>query len=199
MPYDDEVLKLFIGGLEPTIRKLVARHRESHSRSTYLEIVRYARGDGDPVRAHSHTANPTAHNPSWIILFNLIRSSSDSSLPSDNGKLETTKDVHLIQEIEWQQDSQYSLVPSTSDSDNVLDLQNSGYRFVQPPTTAHASPQVKNNRPRLVERPARGIPHGMNNQNRPELNLIWHECYELNHISPDCILSVRDQIKFTID
>lgn len=83
-----EVLKLFINGVGPTIWSLVARHRKSHPRATYLEIVQYDRAEADTVRARSQMAKMYAHNPSRFIPVNLIRSSSDSAFLTYDGYVE---------------------------------------------------------------------------------------------------------------
>lgn len=51
-----DLLTLFIDGLEPSIQTFIARQLEAHCRCTYLEIVQYARAEGDAVRSRSHSA-----------------------------------------------------------------------------------------------------------------------------------------------
>jgi len=52
----DEIMTLFVDGLDPAIKALVARFRESHRRTTYLELVQYARAEGDALRARTTSA-----------------------------------------------------------------------------------------------------------------------------------------------
>ena len=50
---------MFVHGLDPAIGPLVARHRESHPMITYLEVVHFARGEGNANRARSaHGRSP---------------------------------------------------------------------------------------------------------------------------------------------
>lgn len=51
----EERMTMFVDGLLPSIRSLVARHRESHRRSSYIELVHFARAEGDAHRARVST------------------------------------------------------------------------------------------------------------------------------------------------
>lgn len=81
--YAEEVRMLLIDGLEPTLRTIVAHERESHHRCTYLDIVQYARAEGEAVRACSHPAKMSA-NTSRVVPVDMIQSPSDSALHSHN-------------------------------------------------------------------------------------------------------------------
>ena len=43
----EEKMTMFVNGLNPAIEPLVARHRESHPKITYLELVHFARDEGN--------------------------------------------------------------------------------------------------------------------------------------------------------
>ena len=49
MHVTDEQMKIFIDGLDPSIRTLVARHREQRPRHklSYQELAQFARDEGD--------------------------------------------------------------------------------------------------------------------------------------------------------
>lgn len=42
---------MFVDGLDGSIKKLVVRYREQKLKSTYLEVVQFARAEGETVRA----------------------------------------------------------------------------------------------------------------------------------------------------
>ena len=49
----EEKMTMFVNGLDPAIEPLVSRHRESHPKITYLELVHFARDEGNANRARS--------------------------------------------------------------------------------------------------------------------------------------------------
>ena len=47
----DDRMAYFVDGLTPAIKELVARHREANSRCTYLDLVTFAKAEGEAYRA----------------------------------------------------------------------------------------------------------------------------------------------------
>lgn len=74
----EEVATLFLDGLDDSIRNLVARHREAHRRTPYLELVQLSQAEGVAARARSPcAAKPPAQGPSRVIPLHYIPSSSE--------------------------------------------------------------------------------------------------------------------------
>lgn len=56
----DENMTLFVDGLHPVIKSLVARQREKHTSLKFLELVQFSLAEGYAVRLHGQQCGSTA-------------------------------------------------------------------------------------------------------------------------------------------
>lgn len=217
-----EKINLFIDGLDPSIRTLVARYREETPRDelSYERLVQVAQDEGDSHRARTGASKlrPTtgtsllrSQDQARSVGPSKPRSGSQALLaessvefrhgPSAAGsdQHDGTGDLHLFHEGSSQPTSE---LPSTAayedsiSSDPVMALGRP--RHIPAPRIAFQehSPQVALNRPGWQDRNAsarRQDPRDRATQMRPPA--ICHQCYAHGHISPDCVVPMRYYLK----
>ena len=202
----EEKMTMFIDGLLPGIRSLVARERETRrdqSRRgdlfTYLDLVRYAQNEGEAYRARrlrlerqpvrqltvgaSRTAPDRGEGPHRTRRTQLLLESSEDTRPSRTRRYrnaETGEEVYLIPDDGSVATSQ---LPSTSEtaeaSDATMLMQGRQSRVPAPRV-----PFEEHDRHTRSLRPGWGGTRPR--LNSPRLGMVCYKCYQAGHLSPDC-------------
>lgn len=204
-----DLATIFVDGLDPSIKTLVVRHREAHRKTNYLELLQFARYEGDAFRARQ----VSARKPPLLVpqkghknapRANLMLQQSPPGTPSPsihNGTPATNYDgVNLMQDgYQAYYASSSSDIPSTSQQTEYHSLPAdpalaAGDRMVPPQKVAFEKDTRTLNRPGWVDR--RPGFHGHRNNFQPRRgHLICHACYKLGHVAPDCLLPLKEQHK----
>lgn len=197
-----EKITLFVDGLDPTIRSLVARYREASRRGlSFEQLVHYAQDEGDTYRARvgahrSRQAPALIAQPAKQVRLRtkdpranaLLAESSvefrdDSSAHQGLTRQDHQGEVHFLGAMSSDHTSQLptgSTVVSHDydDADSALVMNQ-----VPAPRVPYQelSAQVKRSRPGWRD-----------NVERSTLALICHICYAKGHISPNCLLRARE-------
>ncbi|CAN8062292.1 unnamed protein product [Agarophyton chilense] len=180
-----ERCKMFVDGLDPAIKALVARRREEKRRMSYLELVQYAQAEVDSLRARQ----PTGRRLSKVLHAEV---SSPSLSLLNRGVVGTD---HDNVQFTWNDD--YSMattdLPTTSVETSEGDLAFFGGTIVTAAQLAHVTNAMRTTRPGWGETQ----PHPRTDVNvRPPFNALSAPicllCYRLGHIAPRCMLTLRD-------
>ena len=200
----EEKMTMFVNGLDPAIEPLVARHRESHPKITYLELVHFARDEGNANRARSARGRP----PNIFVTpkKSVPRKERASAMMthSDDDFLETRSisrafgnNVEALQYIVGGEDSFPTTYLQTTCDTAFEDPWREGdaifateqRRNVPSPRVAFAEhDSTMSRRPGWVEDLRYAKPHYGGRS--PADGIIFHWCYEMEHIQPDCRLTL---------
>ncbi|CAN8076685.1 unnamed protein product [Agarophyton chilense] len=184
----EERCTVFVDGLDPAIRTLVARRREDRPKATYLKLVQFARAEGEALRARTPGSRVRFSKALMLQPGTASASMIDeqaSRRDYDNVQL-AHSDVHSIPTTE---------LPSTLDEsqyvieDGTLLYADAGR--VRAPRLPHESGNFQFSRPGWRDtRPA--VKFAEPRHPTPASGLICHLCYEPGHNSPQCVLSLRE-------
>ena len=205
--------KMFVDGLDPVVKTLVEQRREESRRINYLQLVQYARAEGEPNRARlsasrrstpmleqeNHSWKPVKP-PRWAendkVMFAESTADSRESPIDANQPRYTEDEVHVIGEADSSiptDELPTTLVgSSTTTADPLLAVQ------------AHVpAPHVNNqewDRGMSRNRPGWKTPYKAEAYGRrpaqPRTTPICHEFYRTVHISPRCTNPIADRKKF---
>jgi hypothetical protein len=185
---DSELMNVFVDGLHPATRSLVARFRESQGRSlSFEQLIAFARDEGESYRARAPGQNRLprgvipAVKPPVKAAVHLVDAGSDDAGTSNAGDPEM---FGLLPD--WTSATDHSGIPSTVD--DAADAVLYGERHILAPRLAHAGPMTRNARPGWVDRPT----YMARQQRDPLSRLICYVCYGVGHIASQCTCSVRD-------
>ena len=197
----DEQMTLFIDGLSPVIRTLVARFRESHPRRelSYERIVQFARDEGDAYRARARPGGKTLLRPDPGLKRDRVQfaeSSLEERHRSPSGHQPRHGDVDNLNLI------QVGAGPSDLTSDLPTTLDGSHDQLCEP-----YNPKLYGERPRVAAPPvpymgrgtyvARGRPGWMARAGpAPRAHqsdkAVCYTCYGKGHYSAECVLPLRE-------
>ena len=190
---------MFIDGLDPAIKTLVARQREAKRRITYLELIQFARSEGEAHRARQPRGRPSIRIPDTgrkrhHVSFLESPSASQGSLNRRSG--DDLDNVHLLQEDASLPSTELpsTSVPSTDTAEvEAAALIQHRFERTPAPRIPYGDAWVARGRPgwedrrRVSQRPQGQAPPSP----RPEL--ICHACYAKgSHISPRCTLTLAE-------
>ena len=200
-----EKMTLFIDGLDPAIRSVVARHREQTSRKelSFEQLVHFAQDEGDSLRARSRAGRqgqlqlPRQDRPPHKKSRALLAGSSvefreHSSRPSVATHRDNVGMLRPDEQTNAPLLSSYEPSITQTDEDSVRALPIHGHRQVHPnriPYQEH-SPGMRYQRPGWQEKPTRPV-EKMHAPPRDRRSLICHTCYAKEHVAPDCSLPLR--------
>lgn len=76
----DDIINPFLAGLDDKTHTVVARSRAAHRNYNYLDVVQYARAEGDAVmtRHGSMSKKLDGMTPEWIMNIGMLQYSSES-------------------------------------------------------------------------------------------------------------------------
>ena len=176
--HEREKMTLFVDGLAPTTRTIVARFRENEPRSslTFDRLVQFAQDQGDAYRAQYVQARtfPIRGNKQTREVH-FVEESTDNASGGDVNMIIPEDSVATAD------------LPSTMDEDASTDQEQILYAStVRPGFINHGG---RSSTPNRV---------GWMSKNRSDLAqppLICHQCYEIGHISPKCQLTSSDVAK----
>ena len=185
---------MFVDGLDPAIRPVVARFRESRSRKrlTYQSLVHFAQSEGDAYRARRRhgqkpplfvsktdkDASKDARRGSALI--------ADSSVEFRDPEYRTVapradENAYLAHE-DWSS-VPTGVLPSQTNEDS-----GSGSALAMGYMPAPRIPYHNmSNRPGWVQKPYQG-----NKTQSPSSDLICHSCYARGHVASKCTLYLKD-------
>ena len=205
----EERMTLFIDRLNPGIRSLVARHRESerrfirrkHEGLTYLDLVQFAQNEGDALRARitprggettvrrqvGFTRHPTANDAGSSSRRIMTMESPPDSRESRRGKSGYEDAFHLLQEGDASIPTNYLPTSSEVPSSNTESVMLVNERRIPAP---HIPYQQYDARTRHT-RPGWGIPQREYAKSEPpQGRVICHTCYVPNHVVRTCTTTV---------
>ncbi|CAN8073121.1 unnamed protein product, partial [Agarophyton chilense] len=173
---------MFVNGLDPSIRALVARHREEKRKLTYLELVQYAQAEGDTLRARQNRkSRPTRA---------LLADGDNSSLSLAGGPAPVGVNDNIHFRGSNPESMGTSELPSTSapttDEDPALYTQE---RRVPAASLPFANTAARFSRPEWRDTAPRRV------DSRPQPNpaeLICYLCYLRGDKAPDCTCPLRE-------
>ena len=203
----EERMTLFIDGLNPGIRSLVARHREAERRYnrrkrdklTYLDLVQYAQNEGDACRARMTPRNgePTTRKQVGFARYStangntsgarrvMTMESPPDSRETRQGRSGYEDALNLLQEGNTSLPTNYlptsSEVP-TSDRESLMLAQE---KRVPAPHIPHQDARTRQSRPGWA-----GYARGTARSDTPPGRIICHTCYVPNHTVRTCTISV---------
>ena len=187
---------MFIDGLDPATKTLVARQREAKRRITYLELIQFARSEGEAHRARQSRGRPSIRIPDTgrrrhHVSFLESPSGSQGSLNRRSG--DDLDNVHLLQEDASLPSTELpsTSVPSTDTAEaEAAALIQHRFERTPAPRVPYADARVTRNRPGWEGRPAFQRPPGQG-PSSPRPDIICHACYAKgSHISPRCTLTL---------
>ena len=212
-----EQMTIFIDGLNPSIRTLVARYREQQSRHdlTFQQLVQYARDEGEAYRARLQNATPAPRN----ILATPAATNRNGGRPRQALLLSQPATSHRSSEVSpaaGQHELLYIQEGSVNDTDGLASVPTS-----ELPSTEDVAPQEPNGRneddpllygerrvvpytpaPALAQQPPgmhRQRPGWVDTRSRvepPPVNrgqhIICHACYGRGHFANECTLPFRE-------
>ena len=176
---DSELMNVFVDGLLPATRTLVARFRESAGRSVTLEqLVAFARDEGDANRARlpSRSRLPKGVLPKSAIAVDMVE--DDSEAPASH---EGDPEIFGLLP-DWSATPDTSDVPSTVE--DATDAILYGDRHVHAQRLPYGGPAVRRTRPGWQDR-----------QLTPRerlTRLICFVCYGIGHVASNCNCPLRD-------
>ena len=176
---DSELMNVFVDGLLPVTRTLVARFRESAGRSTTFEqLVAFARDEGDAYRARlpSRSRPPKGTLPSSAIAVNMV--DDNSTVPASH-----EGDPEMFGLLpDWSATPASTEAPSTVD--DATDAILYGERRVNAPRLPYSGPATQRGRPGWQDRPLTP---------RERLTrIICFVCYGVGHLASECSCPLRD-------
>lgn len=180
---------MFIDGLDPGIKTLVARHREEKRKLSYLELVQYARAEGDALRARGSTTRPKPAKA-------LLAEPDSLSLMADRTPREGFDNVHVAHADGVSIPT--TELPSTTESSFETAQDRSllyvGNNRAQAPRVPFANGVTRNQRPGWVDNRSAGRFTDVRNvaPRSAAVPIICHLCYTHGHTSPQCVLSIRE-------
>ena len=202
----EEKMTMFVNGLDPAIEPLVARHRESHPKITYLELVYFARDEGNANRAR----RAQGRRPNIVVIpkKSVPRKERASAMmtDSDDDFLETRSISRAfdnnVDPLQYIGDGEYSFpttdLPTTYDTAFEDPSREEDAMFVMEQRRHVPSPRVAfserdatmSRRPGWIQDRRYAKPqHG--GRSRAD-GIICHGCYEKEHIQSDCPLTLKE-------
>ena len=208
----EEKMTMFIDGLDPGIRSLVARHREGQRDKTrgrglftYLDLVRFAQNEGDALRARrprlaSKPPDPRVSARRSPLRGNtLLRGQSPTRGRAPNLLLDSPEDSRLTRSAgvsHPRMDDELYLLPddgivATSDVHSTVETAEpsdsamlvQGHNRIPAPRVPHQG----QDRATRFNRPGWVDNRRVNAKpDRPQA-LVCYSCYALGHTSPDCV------------
>lgn len=103
----EEVMTLFVEGLDPATRTLLQANRANHHRATYLELIQQARYGGDSVRARSggqatRQISRVVKPPGAQGSVSLMQSTSETeSYSTTNDPTISNEAVNMLAQDQW--------------------------------------------------------------------------------------------------
>ena len=205
---------LFIDGLNPVIKPLVARYNKQSRKATYIQVVEYAFEEGSAHRARAGsqrntdvllrnpTPKPSRAQPRSVNLLENYPPQSGWASHLGSQTNDGSGELHLIQPDSVDTDELPSTAEETIDATQGAEpilIANRQYRRVQPSGIPLADRQTKANRPGWIDRTQ---PSGYERRgsqasqaSKPTGDEYCYSCYAPGHISPDCRL---DLAKFAL-
>ena len=206
----DEQMTIFIDGLDPSIRTLVARHREQRPRHelSYQELAQFARDGGDAYRARTEaqttrTARVPRANGISRTQPNLLLSQATSSLVGSHvdGELMLVGDGPELEsdrtsELPSTEPPASDLVPTMpahpqgdphsadAEVDATLYAAGPGRRVVRHLALPYQTPAANRGRPGWIDNRNQYQPQ----QPTRDLSIICHTCYAGGHYASECKL-----------
>lgn len=182
----EEKITMFIDGLSPAIRPLVANRREDRLHAPYPEIVHYAKAEGDALPARQGPLGRRyrtmfVDQPDAESLSILRRGKGPSEgVNLASGEVESVATAELPTTV----------ATSVGDDEAVLYGVN-----VRPQYVPYSDQGTRSARPgRRDNRSAAGT-----RQKEGESQYICHLCYARGHISPQCNLPVREYARAIVN
>ncbi|CAN8062282.1 unnamed protein product [Agarophyton chilense] len=197
----EDKITLYIDGLDPSIKSLVARYREKHGRVSFLELVQFAKAEGDAARARGSPRRSVAFGTSMgkekisarvnqrsklLHLESPVDSRDSSFAPKESDSHEEA--VHLMECT----DSSVPTVdlPHSESQDEEALMAMEGRGPMCRPYKVPPQGGFKNGKPGWVVTPTeyRSQPMLTNRRDR----LICYSCYGKHHLSAECTLPAKD-------
>lgn len=177
-----EVATFFVQGLIAAISPRVAQERSRNSKLEYVDLVQYARSEGDAVRAQTRIGK--------------TRLSYPDKLPR--------RTVNFIAEDPEESRSTVTIDASARDTDADMNLVGDGGATVSAPSYMSGTatdttegeafyayqPRFRNDR--LARQGREAYPRNRDARQSSGMELICHECYLPGHISPRCEMKLKD-------
>ena len=208
----EDRISYFVDGLLPAIKDLVARHREAHARCSYLELVSYAKAEGEAYRSRFPTrirnvpdirirpvgSKRTSATPRENAM--LAQSSADSGeLPPSDFLYEDNVQIMGEELISAATSDLPTDTPTDQSAMEEQDSMNFVGRAVLPPRLPHESRLVRSRRPgwetRSSPRPATVATQAV----RTPFPVVCYCCYGRGHTSNQCIHPWRDRRSVVIN
>ncbi|CAN8065807.1 unnamed protein product [Agarophyton chilense] len=191
----EERCTMFVDGLDPAIRTLVARRREDRPKATYLELVQFAGAEGEALRACTPGSGVTSAKALMLQPSTPSPSMIDEQAfrrDYDNVQL-AHSDVHSLPTTE---------LPSTLDESQYVigddTLLYAGNGRVRAPRVPQESGNVCFSRPGWRDtRPA--VKFAEPRHPTPAYGLIYNLCYKPGRTSPQCVLSLQEWAQVVVN
>lgn len=206
----DEKITLFIDGLSPAIKSLVARYRERHGHMTYLELVHFAQAEGDAVRAQTRNTRRLevtevrrveprkTGKPAVVSALHLESpaESGASSLPHQRGERSQVDAVYYLDGAEGSIPTTDLPTTESGQADDLMYADNC--RLPQRVRMVPSPGGIKSGKPGWVDtRPAYSTvavePRSVKD------SLICYCCYGKHHTAPECTLTAREVFKIVLN
>ena len=207
----EDRIAYFIDGLLPSIKDLVARHREAKPRTNYLEVVTYAKAEGEayrsrfPARTRVAAADRDRQDrtrkagPSKRIPAMLVESTVDSreySAPD----IEGVDNIQLLGDELITPESSSLLFNTVVTPDEGYEADSIAYigNHVPAPRLPYETRSLQGSRPGWRDNRRVSYPSNRGPQRRP-LNtantsmFICYCCYEKGHSVNQCVHPMRDR------
>ncbi|CAN8071375.1 unnamed protein product, partial [Agarophyton chilense] len=182
----------------PAIKTLVARYREQEPKVTYLELVQFARAEGDALRARS----PGTRSKAAKTLL-LESNSSSPSFATDGIPKQGYDNINVIHHDGLSIPT--TELPSTTDGSvdsTARDTENGQVFYLNDrrtpaPRTPYSNGMTRIQRPGWVGNGEPGRYTDARNAvpRNAGVTLVCHLCFERGHTSPQCLLSLRDMAR----
>lgn len=168
---EEELIRRFIRGLDPTIKPLLARAARTKPFNSLISAAEYAATHGDSHRAHRATMKPVSPRAERSILRSGGRGVTAIETDAVN-LLETRNDLQTLGESD--QGTQLALADAFA----------AGMQFTQPDIDVNAVVHGEHSRLPSFARPTRQQKPGWVDHDAP--NAICFECFAKGHIRPSC-------------
>lgn len=177
-----EIATFFVQGLIPAISPRVAQERARNSNLEYVDLVQFARSEGDAVRAQVRSGKTRWNFPDKLPrrMVNFIADDTEesrSTVTINDSAQGVDADMNLVGDGDQSVSAPSYMSPTATDSTEAEALYANPARF----RNDRFARQGRDPHPRYRDTRAHG---GM--------ELICHECYLPGHISPRCDMKLKD-------